>query len=77
MTDWENKRPIFKTWDHCKAYFLKEAENINQYNKSTAKQSGYGSAGNVEDEEATEMEENVNLVLEAMQKNAEEINAVS
>lgn len=76
MTDWENKRPIFKTWDHCKAYFLKEAENIKQYNKSTAKQSGYGSAGNVEDEEATEMEENVNLVLEAMQKNAEEINAV-
>jgi hypothetical protein len=74
MMAWENKRAIFKTWEHCKAYFLKEADDKSAYNKSTAKQMGYHSAANVED--AEDMEDNVNIVLEAMQKSAEEINAV-
>jgi hypothetical protein len=75
MMVWENKRAaIFKTWERCKAYFLKEADDKVAYNKSTAKQMGYHSAAHVE--EAKEMEDNVNLVLDAMQKSAEEINAV-
>jgi hypothetical protein len=49
-----------KSWPTGRTnYFRKEAENIKQYNKSTTKQVRYISAGNVKDEDATEMEENV------------------
>jgi hypothetical protein len=77
MSEWEKKRSILKNWATCKKYFLEAADEIKNFNKSTAKRSGYHSAASMEEtEDATEMEDNVNLVLDAMQKSAEEINAV-
>jgi cysteinyl-tRNA synthetase len=78
MSECEKKRSILKNWMACKKYFLEAADEIKNFNKSTAKRVGYHSVASMEEEteDATEMEENVNLVLEAMQKSAEEINAV-
>ena len=55
------------------------ADNVSQWNQATAKQAGFHSAANVEEaeEDPTEVEENVNLVLDAMEKSAEQINAVA
>lgn len=50
MTEWENKRTVLKTWTRAKEYFLKEADNIKNFSKATAKQeAGYHSAANVEE----------------------------
>lgn len=76
MTDWENKRPVFKNWTYCKSYFIKESDNISNYSKVTAKQMGFHSAANVtEIEDATE--ESVNAVVDAISKTAEEMNLVA
>jgi hypothetical protein len=78
ISEWEKKQSLLKNWAACKKYFLEAADKIKNFNKSTAKRSGYHSAASMEEEmeDATEMEDNVNLVLDAMQKSAEEINAV-
>ena len=76
MTDWENKRPVFKVWSHCKKYFIKESDNIKNFNKVTAKQMGYHSAANVTDV-TDENEESVNAVVDAFSKTAEEMNLVA
>jgi hypothetical protein len=78
MTDWENKRQILKKWSYCKEYFLKEAANIKNFNKATAKQSGYHSAANVTEMASDEgIEEGVNAVVEAISRTAEEMNMVA
>jgi transcription initiation factor IIF auxiliary subunit len=77
MTGWETRKVDLKTWDRCKIYFIKEAKKLKIHKKATAKQSCYYSAANVKEEEASETEENVNLVLKAMQASTEQMNAVA
>jgi protein involved in ribonucleotide reduction len=78
MTDWENKRQILKKWSYCKEYFLKEAANIKNFSKATAKQSGYHSAANVTEAASDDgIEEGVNAVVEAISRTAEEMNMVA
>ena len=79
MTEWELKRMDMKTWNYCKEYFLREADKLQIHKTATAKQSGYGSAANVKEEveDTSDTEENVNLVLEAMQASTEQMNAVA
>eukprot|EP00956_Cyclotella_meneghiniana_P020521 scaffold36341_cov43-Cyclotella_meneghiniana.AAC.7 len=55
-----------------------EADDEKTYKKSTAKNAGFGSMANVEEEPITDaMDESVNAVLEAMQANTEQMNAVA
>lgn len=64
MNDRENKRQILKKWAYAKDYYLKEASNIKNFSKATAKQVGFHSAANVQ-EENREMDEGVNMVVDA------------
>ena len=83
MMDWESKKAAIKTWSYCKTYFLKHAADLKNYDKSTgggARKAGYHSARNVEEieeNESAEMEENVNIVLDAMERNSEQMNQVA
>ena len=78
MAKWENMQQHRKNWEACKNYFIAEAEELQRFNKSTAKQMGYHSGANVEEEDDDdEATEKVNMVFEMMQKNAEEMNAVA
>ena len=75
MSDWEGKRTVLKTWKRAKEYFVAEADKQKNHSKATAKQAGYHSAANVE--EMNEVDDNVNAVVEAMTKTAEEMNMVA
>lgn len=75
MSDWEGKRTVLKTWKRAKEYFVAEADKMKNHSKATAKQSGYHSAANVQEEE--QIEDGVNAVVEAMTKTAEEMNMVA
>jgi hypothetical protein len=79
MTDWETRPTNKKTWERCIQYFLVEADKTKIHKKATAKQAGYHSANNVQEEadDAAEQDEQVNMVLEAMESGREQMNAVA
>lgn len=80
MTDWETRRQDRKTWEQCIQYFQAEADKQNIIKKATAKQAGYESAANVEeksDTASTTDEEHVNIIVEQLERNGEQMNAVA
>ena len=50
MTEWETRPAVNKTWERCTQYFLQAADKLRIHQKATAKQSGYHSAANVQEE---------------------------
>jgi CO dehydrogenase/acetyl-CoA synthase beta subunit len=86
MTEWGTRPTANKIWERCVQYFLKAADKLKIHQKATAKQPGYHSAANVQEEEekaaeeeaqkAAEQEEHLNMVLEAMENSGEQMNAV-
>jgi isopenicillin N synthase-like dioxygenase len=78
VTEWETKPTATKSWERCVQYFLHEADKLKIHKKATAKQAGYHSAANEQEEaeRAAEQEEQVNMVSEAMEKSGKQMNAV-
>lgn len=81
MTEWET-RTVAKGWSACCLYFLDAADKARIVKKATAKQAGFESAANVREAAAgdaapDDTEEHVNLILEQMEKNGEQMNAVA
>jgi hypothetical protein len=74
MTEWETRLTANKSWERSVQYFLREADKLKIHKKATAKKASYHSAANVQEEaeRAAEQEEQVNMVLEAMEKNGEQ-----
>ena len=85
LITWEKKKTAIKTWRYCKKYFIDHATELRNYDKTTAKDLGYHSAGNmvetqgtvIQQSDSSDMEENVNAVLDAMERSAEEMNLVA
>ena len=85
LITWEKKKSAIKTWRYCKEYFIKHATDLRNYDKTTAKDLGYHSAANmtetnstvIQQAESSDMEENVNAVLDAMERSTEEMNLVA
>ena len=78
MAMWEKRKDEVRKWDSAKKFFFAKADDEKTYKKSTAKNAGFGSMANVEEEPATDAtDESVNMVLEAMQANTEQMHAVA
>ena len=77
MSMWEKRKDEVRKWESAKKFFFSKADDEKTFKKSTAKNAGYGSAANVDDEENADTEESVNMVLEAMQANTDQMNAVA
>jgi hypothetical protein len=79
MTEWETRPNANKSWERCVQYFLCKADKLKIHKKATAKQAGYHSANNVQEEaeRAAEQEEQVNMVLETMEKSGKQMSAVA
>eukprot|EP00956_Cyclotella_meneghiniana_P037653 scaffold142364_cov93-Cyclotella_meneghiniana.AAC.2 len=78
MAMWEKRKDEVRKWDSAKKFFFSKADDEKTYKKSTAKNAGLGSMANVEEEPTADaMDESVNAVLEAMQANTEQMNAVA
>ena len=56
MTEWETKKTGRKSWAICKTYLIKHANDLKNFNKSTAKKMGYHSAGNMQEQTPGEEE---------------------
>ena len=77
MSTWEKRRDEVRGWESAKKFFFAKADDDKTFKKSTARNAGYQSAAHMEEENNTDMDESVNAVLEAMQANTEQMNAVA
>ena len=51
MSMWEKRKDEVRKWESAKKFFFSKADDEKTFKKSTAKNAGYGSAANVDDEE--------------------------
>ena len=72
MSTWEKRRDEVRKWESAKKFFFTKAEDDKTFKKSTTR-----NAANVEEDFNTDTEDSVSVVLEAMQANTEQINAVA